>query len=263
MGAAKGYYSVIQYCPDTSRSESANVGVALLCPDRRSLSVMVSEGLSRVRRFFKPSEIRLRRIENAASAVATFLSKRAQDYLDPDKFAQYTQSMGNEVRMTVPRVVRIEDATADLARLYAELVEDEQQVASARPATILPTRLNEVFTELVKTKKVFKPKSITVPILNRQLKIPYAFRNEVLNLLKPLALSDDVGSENKVTKLAVEGDLLQEKNQEKCKLIIISGAGNSEESEERFGPLLERYHVRLIRQSQAEQFGREVLEHAK
>ena len=30
--ATKGYYSAIQYCPDRSRMEAANVGVMLLCP---------------------------------------------------------------------------------------------------------------------------------------------------------------------------------------------------------------------------------------
>ena len=34
MKPSKGYYSLIQYCPDLGRLEAANVGVLLFCPER-------------------------------------------------------------------------------------------------------------------------------------------------------------------------------------------------------------------------------------
>lgn len=36
----KGYYSIIQYCPDLSRFEAANVGVLLFCPERAFLKAL-------------------------------------------------------------------------------------------------------------------------------------------------------------------------------------------------------------------------------
>src|ERR1700674_355547 len=37
MSSSKGYYSIIQYCPDPSRLEAVNIGVALFCPEIRFL----------------------------------------------------------------------------------------------------------------------------------------------------------------------------------------------------------------------------------
>ena len=34
MESAKGYYCLIQYCPDLARLEAANIGVILFCPER-------------------------------------------------------------------------------------------------------------------------------------------------------------------------------------------------------------------------------------
>ena len=34
MKPSRGYYCIIQYCPDLGRLEAANIGVLLFCPDR-------------------------------------------------------------------------------------------------------------------------------------------------------------------------------------------------------------------------------------
>ena len=48
----KGYYSIIQYCPDLSRLEAANIGVLLFCPEVRFIRAKTSAGNDRIRRFF-------------------------------------------------------------------------------------------------------------------------------------------------------------------------------------------------------------------
>ena len=48
----KGYFSLIQYCPDTARREAANVGVMLLCPEAGFLDIKMATTNHRVRRFF-------------------------------------------------------------------------------------------------------------------------------------------------------------------------------------------------------------------
>ena len=42
MESSKGYYSLIQYCPDLARLEAANIGVNLFCPDLGSIRAKVS-----------------------------------------------------------------------------------------------------------------------------------------------------------------------------------------------------------------------------
>lgn len=44
MNTSKGYYSLVQYCPDRSRMESANLGVVLFCPDLDFLDVKFCRG---------------------------------------------------------------------------------------------------------------------------------------------------------------------------------------------------------------------------
>ena len=40
--ANKAYYCLIQYCPDMSRLEAANVGVVLFCPEKGFLAARMS-----------------------------------------------------------------------------------------------------------------------------------------------------------------------------------------------------------------------------
>jgi len=42
MNPTNGYYSLVQYCPDPSRVEAANVGAILFCPTLPYLDVRMS-----------------------------------------------------------------------------------------------------------------------------------------------------------------------------------------------------------------------------
>ncbi len=61
--------------------------------------------------------------------------------------------------------------------------------------------------------------------------------------------------------LAVEGDLLQ--THSLGQLILVSGVSTPPEPEDRLAPLLNRYHVRLVRQRDAADFADEVRREAK
>lgn len=52
MKTYKGYYSLIQFCPDLSRHEMANVGVLLFVPDRKFISARTNTNNERVRVFW-------------------------------------------------------------------------------------------------------------------------------------------------------------------------------------------------------------------
>lgn len=52
MKLAKGFYSLIQFCPDPARLVAGNIGVVLFCPDREFLEVRIVGDNSRVQRFF-------------------------------------------------------------------------------------------------------------------------------------------------------------------------------------------------------------------
>ena len=53
---AKGFYSVIQYCPDRFRAEAINVGLVLLCLDPHAVRVQMTRKFDRVCRLFAIAE---------------------------------------------------------------------------------------------------------------------------------------------------------------------------------------------------------------
>ena len=47
MNATKGYFSLVQYCPDLARQEAANVGVVLFCPDLQFIRARTTDSVGR------------------------------------------------------------------------------------------------------------------------------------------------------------------------------------------------------------------------
>ena len=54
MKPSRGYYTIVQYCPDPSRLEAANIGVLLFCHSWAFCQVVMSDNHQRVERFFGP-----------------------------------------------------------------------------------------------------------------------------------------------------------------------------------------------------------------
>jgi hypothetical protein len=50
MTPTKGYYSIVQYCPDLSRGETTNIGIVLLVPERGYLSARNAGAVAKVHR---------------------------------------------------------------------------------------------------------------------------------------------------------------------------------------------------------------------
>src|SRR5574343_1154024 len=146
----KGYFSIVQYCPDIGRREACNIGVALVVPSVRFAEVAMSYSDRRLLRFFgkradKPGnlvamrtsfvhsfrrEVKMidfcRKATNAAFVPAerrrnqtalykeTFNDQRGLEVLE-----SFTQTLCNRIIMTEPRYVLVErplETLADLVR---------------------------------------------------------------------------------------------------------------------------------------------------
>jgi hypothetical protein len=140
MPDTRAYYSVIQYCPDLARAESANVGIVLFRPEPQGMYVRISPTLSRVKRFFRPGKDRLTRIADAANAVKVRLERGGDEFRSVEDLEAYAGATGNDIRLTTPRVVRVTDPARDALRLYSQLVEEGDE-------------LNEQVTAAVGTKR--------------------------------------------------------------------------------------------------------------
>jgi len=122
MEGHKGYYCLIQYCPDFSRLEMANVGVVLFCPELRFLKAKLTHRDDRLRRVFRGHDIDLRRIESAKKATAERLNGCQDDFQTLQDLNEFVASRGNDIVLTAPRPVKVNEPQAELTRLFAELV---------------------------------------------------------------------------------------------------------------------------------------------
>jgi len=260
---ARGFYSLVQYCPDRFRAEAVNVGLVLLCLDPYGLRVDTISRHDRVRRLFGIGRPELKNLKLAAEGLRNRIE--SGDIRTQEDLASFAASRANDLRLTEPRLANIEDLSQDFARLFSELVEDRDTVAlaAASPAEVLPPALSRVFYRLEQQRRIWKPGRITVPVYKRKLEIPYAYRNGAVNLVKPHVFPATKRAETQAATLAVNGDLIQKHaiDGERHKLIVVSTqetAKQKKEINEHVEPLFREYGVRLIRPDDANAFAREV-----
>lgn len=122
MEAARGYYSLIQYCPDPSKAKSANVGVLLFCPALKFIEARTSAGNDRVRRFFGKDSFDPGRLRAAERAIESRLHVSREDFRTLEDLNSFIETRANELRITSPRPMKVLNPEADLDDLFAELV---------------------------------------------------------------------------------------------------------------------------------------------
>lgn len=262
---ARCFYSVVQYCPDRFRAETVNVGLVLLCPNPHTVRVRMTSKHDRIRKVFGISKPALKDLALSTAGFETRVKKSRADLRTAEDLAAFAASRANDLRLTEPRLARLEDAEQDFERLFGELVEDRSalKLAEESTATILPPVLASVFEILQRQRKIWNPGTIVVPVFGRKLDVPYAYRNGVVNFVKPFMFASDRRAESQAANLAVNGDLIRKHSPqgEEQRLIIVS-TNESPEREKEIGehvqPLFNEYGVRLIRPSQVETFAREV-----
>jgi len=224
MAGNKGYYSLIQYCPDYSRLEVANIGVMLFCPELRFLKTRMSRGNDRVRRFFHDRQLDLSGLDGAKAAIAERFDWAENEFTTLDDLKAFIASRGNDILLTSPRPVKVGDPVADLNELFIELVGARSRSLRAGGYAEIP-ELDRLLRDRKLDNKVQFDLSISLPIVGRQLEIPYAYRNGVLNLIRPKRFAAHEGSALKSAYgLAVDGDLLARHPDagSRRKLIVVS-----------------------------------------
>jgi hypothetical protein len=123
MAANKGYYSLIQYCPDLGRRESVNIGVLLLCPELNFMKALTDPALKRLCSCFAATEAERRRVEELRASIQRRLRAEAAHIRGLDDLKSFVASRGNAIQLTEPRPTKVYDAEKDLQRLFKRLVE--------------------------------------------------------------------------------------------------------------------------------------------
>lgn len=210
MKPTKGYYCLIQYCPDLSRLEAANIGVLLFCPERSFLQARTSRDNGRIRHFFGSEGYDWSQINSFKMGIEERLEVEHPNIQSLDDLQHFIQLRANQIQITAPRPMRVRNPKEDLEQLFQDLVGGAQQQQSR---TSFKRYVGDRFTSAGLGPKIARDLSIHVPIYNEDLKVPYGYQNGRFNLIQPLTFaSKDSGyAIGKACRFAVEGKSLREK----------------------------------------------------
>lgn len=208
MGESKGYYSLIQYCPDRSRLEVANVGVMLFCPELHFLKARVAKGNDRVRRIFKVSGDDLARIAETKRSITERLEVEGERLPTLEDMQRFIVTRGNDIVLTQLRPMKVMQPEADLQSLFRELVGEREKSSQKAERSNIP-ELDAAFQSDRIKDKITRNLSVQIPVIDRHIFIPYAFRNGKQNLIKPQRFSAEKKEViARASNLAFEGSLL-------------------------------------------------------
>lgn len=256
---ARGYYSILQFVPDLERSEGANIGVVLFCPERHFLKAQTATGNDRIRRFFGPEqdvELDLDRVNAFKATFEERVAAEAARIHTADQFQQFIDTRANQLLLSQPRPIKVFDPDAELARLFETLVGGRRRRAAQQEPSAdgdLQKRLDEMLVERGLTARIERDMRIESVLLDRTLIFPFAFRNGHLNVIEPVVF----GAANdrniqRACELAVEGgDLIDRPDPVKLN-VLGSFRPDQTESLEHVKAVLEKYHVRLHTAEQIE-----------
>jgi len=212
MNYTRGYYSLVQYCPDESRAESVNLGVVLFCPDRSFLKVMTSANNDRVRRLFGNRTFEPRRLNDAKIALQNRLQhEQAGGISTHEDFGRFAASRANDLLLTAPRPIKVAVPELELQALYNSLVLEPNSVSVQSELPTSKSQLRQQLRDLfsrpdIRKVQVPRPKVI-VPLTGMTLKAPYGFQNGKLNLIVPIPFTDSMVQ--RASELALMGDLIR------------------------------------------------------
>jgi hypothetical protein len=121
MNPSKGYYSLIQYCPDLMLGEVANVGVLLFCPERAFLKAVTIGNNSRIMRIFGSEGHDWERINTLKKGFEERIHRQATEIRTPDDLQQFIATRANLFQVTSPRPMKVINPEEDLNALFQQV----------------------------------------------------------------------------------------------------------------------------------------------
>lgn len=227
MKPAKGYYSLIQYCPDLSRLEAANIGVLLFCPEILFLQARTVRGNKRIQRFFGREGHDWNRIDSFKLGLEERLTAESGNITTLEDLERFIALRANELQITSPRPMGVENPKKDLDALFQELVGGPHR---KQRVTGLKQFLDQKLKAPTLQKKLRTDLHVEVPVMNRQIEVPYGFQNGRFNLIQPARFRGEslTQAETTACKYAIEGRSLFEHPDQKLgelQLIVVGEFG--------------------------------------
>jgi hypothetical protein len=245
MNPLKGYYCILQFCPDLARLEAANVGVLLFCPDWPFLKARTVRGTKRIRQFFGREGHDWSRIESSKVAIEDRLEVESSSIRTVADLEKFIATRANLIQITPPRPMRVTNPERDLDELFRDLVGGTHRCE--KPKSFSDYVLSE-FSRAGIDDRLQKKLQVRVPVWNRTLDVPFAYQNGRFNLIRPAGFH--AAAELTACKYAVEGGLLYSHPDEKfgdMQLVIVGDFGDAgPETKETVERLLREHNVRLF-----------------
>ncbi len=209
MNPVKGHYSIVQYCPDLARREAVNIGVVLLVPDRAFLQTRMVADNERVRHFFGTMRDDAKLLTDFKKSFSARIEAEQGRVSTIEAFQKFIDTRGNQIQLTEPAFVKVRECQETIDKLFEQLVGGKAKLHKRESFTkSLLTRFEaSKVADLIETNV-----PISVPILDRETRVPFAFQNGAFHLLQPVTFASDKEESNfnRALKYSMEGKILQE-----------------------------------------------------
>ena len=107
MKPNKGWFSIVQFCPDPNRLESANIGVLLFCPALGFLDVRIASDNQRIIKFFGASGLDLALVNSFKKGLKERLQKERGNIVGHEQLLDFVDRRANQIRISTPRSIRV------------------------------------------------------------------------------------------------------------------------------------------------------------
>lgn len=266
---AKGFFCIVQYCPDIARQEAANVGVLLFSPQHEFLGARVTPDAKRERRVFKGVADQPGHLATMKNALLERLDVERNEFRTLADLERFVLTRANKVILTPPRAVRVTSPQDDLNRLYSQLVDEPRAKTKVREdrSPSVKTRLESAFRRKELATKIRREIRVEVPVLHRELKVPFGYQNGRFNLIQPVSFKQRSveGATEHACQYAVEGDSLYRHSDRllgEMQLVVV-GDFVGEEGRDEVRNLLNEYHVKLYTPETLAELEQDILLHGK
>jgi hypothetical protein len=266
MKPAKGYYALIQFCPDLARLEAANIGVVLFCPERDFLEVRISGDNSRVQRFFGRQGFDWSRVNSYKHGIKERLEIEGRDFRSVEDLEAFGQRRGNSIQLTTPRPFTVRNPQKDLEELFEEVVGKRKRSQTVKG---FRRRFSERLLKADLGSKLKRDIAIEVPTLRREIEIPFGYHNGRFNLIQPVSFqaSNHDHIRRTASSHAIEGLALFEHPHKKLgelELVVVGQfRTNDKEVREDVRLILEQGRAKLYATSEVDNLIQEIRVHGK
>lgn len=260
MNSKKGYYSLIQFCPDMSRLESVNQGVVLFCPDAGFLQARMAKGNDRASKLVGRKKLDADALTAAKLAIEHRFEADRQSFNDIEDLQRFVDTRGNLLRMTPPRPVKVLDPAESLNELFTELVA-EHSPKEKTPRLKSFQILDAEFKKLAQQGVAHINKPVKIPVLGEEVRYKYAYKNGIWNFVQPCRFPS-IGERavHLASGLAIQGDLLKRHplhRGEKGKLVVVTSFDNlksDRSAQNHIQGLFDEYKVETVPAAQVDDF---------